>query len=51
MTLRLNWLLCCVITQACKASKHGVFSFGEADMGGVRMGKNAVTCYAKRHGC
>lgn len=46
---RLNWLLC-LITQACEASKHAVFSFGEADMGGAQMGKNAVTCYAKLYG-
>lgn len=41
MTSRLNWLLCRVIMQACKASKHAMFSFSEADVGGVRMGKNA----------
>lgn len=39
VTPRMNWLLCCVITQACKASKHAMFSFGAADMGGVWMGK------------
>lgn len=39
MTSCLNWLLCCMITQACKASKHAVFSYGEADMGGAWMGK------------
>lgn len=50
MTSRLNWLLCLVITQASVASKHAMFSFGEADMGGVRMGKNATTCYAKLYG-
>lgn len=43
-------VLCRAITQARKASKHAVFSFGEANMGGVRMGKNAQTCYAKPYG-
>lgn len=52
----LNWILCCAITQACMDSKHAVFSFGEAQMGGAHIGKNAPTCYstllgyeAKRH--
>lgn len=46
----LNWLLCCVIMQEHETSKHAQFSFGEADMGGVGMGKNATTCYTKLHG-
>lgn len=47
MTSRLNRLLCCVITQARKASKHAVFSFGEADMGGARMGKECPNLLCK----
>lgn len=44
MTSWLNWLLYCAITQAHRPSKHAVFSFGEADMGGVQMQKNAPSC-------
>lgn len=44
MTSWLNWLLYCAITQARRPSKHAVFSFGEADMGGVQMQKNAPSC-------
>lgn len=47
MTSRLNWLLCCVITQDYKESKHAVFSFGEAEVGAAQMGKNAITCLCK----
>lgn len=47
MTSHLNRLLCRAITQACEASKHGVFSFGEADMGGVLMGKECPNLLCK----
>lgn len=47
VTLGLNRLLCCVITQDCMAGKHAVFSFGEAHMGGVENEKKCPNLLCK----
>lgn len=47
MTSRLNWLLCCMITQGWEARKHAVLSYGEADMGGARTGKECPDLLCK----